>query len=155
MIDVIVEDARWAVALEDNATRAVTAVQSRLNVSACDVSVLGCDDARIAVLNAEFREKANPTNVLSWPEQDLTPPALPLPDPDGTLALGDIAIAYETCAREAEEQGKSFEDHVTHLIVHATLHLLGYDHETDGDAALMEELEVEILGNLGISNPYM
>ncbi len=78
------------------------------------------------------------------------------PFPGGEpLELGDIAIAFETCAREAAEQGKDFDAHVTHLLVHGTLHLLGYDHIDDKDAGLMEGLEVEILGNLGgISNPY-
>ena len=68
--------------------------------------------------------------------------------------LGDIALSYDTCAREAMQAAKPFADHLTHLIVHGTLHLLGYDHMTDGDAALMERIEVEILGNLGLDDPY-
>ncbi|NNK77112.1 MAG: rRNA maturation RNase YbeY, partial [Litoreibacter sp.] len=70
------------------------------------------------------------------------------------LELGDIALAYETCAREASEQGKEFADHVTHLLVHGTLHLLGFDHINDADAARMEGLEVRILANLGLPDPY-
>ena len=108
---------------------------------------MGCDDARIAELNGDFRDKPQPTNVLSWPSEERgaaqpgAAPALPTgPDPE----LGDIAIAYETCAREAAEQGKPMADHVTHLIVHAVLHLLGYDHIRDADATLMEATEVEI-----------
>ncbi len=75
---------------------------------------------------------------------------------DGPFAteLGDLAIAFETCAREAQEAGKTMADHVTHLIVHGTLHLLGYDHLRDGDATLMENLETEILGKMGIADPY-
>ena len=101
-----------------------------------EVSLLGCDDARIAVLNAEFRGKPTPTNVLSWPSEERgspepgDTPALPdASDPE----LGDIAIAYETCAREAHEQGKPFDHHVTHLLIHGLLHLLGYDHEREPD----------------------
>ena len=77
---------------------------------------------------------------------------MPAPGPESEL--GDIAIAYETCAREAAEQSKPMAAHVTHLLVHGTLHLLGFDHENSPDAALMEGLEVEILGKLGLSDPY-
>ena len=73
---------------------------------------------------------------------------------DGMLELGDIALSYDTCAREAAESSKRFEDHLTHLIIHGVLHLLGYDHLTEGDASLMEGIEVEILGNLGLDDPY-
>ena len=124
------------------------------------MSLLACDDARIANLNADFRDKPAPTNVLSWPEEDLSPdtaggvPSAPTPDPTGTFGLGDIAIAYDTCAREAAEQGKPLAAHVTHLLVHGTLHLLGYDHVRDPDATRMEALEVEILGKLGLPDPY-
>lgn len=152
-VDVIIEDTRWD-GLEALAETAVHAVLCHLNIKG-EVAVLGCDDARIALLNADFREKPQPTNVLSWPSEERAAeetggqPKRPVDH-----ELGDIAISYETCAREAAEQGKNFEAHVSHLIVHGTLHLLGYDHETDADAVLMERLEVEILGNLGISDPY-
>ena len=152
-VEILIEDKRWA-QLEALAVPAVGAVLRHLNVEG-GVALLGCDDARIAVLNGDFRKKPQPTNVLSWPSEERAsdePGGRPKPPADPEL--GDIAIAYETCAREAAEQGKSFEAHVSHLIVHGTLHLLGYDHETDADAALMEGLEVEILGNLGISDPY-
>ncbi|MEM9436809.1 MAG: rRNA maturation RNase YbeY [Pseudomonadota bacterium] len=152
-LDIVLEDARWNV-LEPLAARAVPALFAHLGVSGA-VVIMGCDDARIAALNADFRGKPAPTNVLSWPSEERGA------DEDGgqprapTLEeLGDIALAYETCAREAAEQGKALEDHVTHLIVHGVLHLLGYDHERDGDATLMEGIETQILGNLGIDNPY-
>lgn len=160
-IDCIIEDPRWADHdFETLAERASDAALDRLALdpSIFEVSVLACDDARIAVLNADFRDKAKPTNVLSWPSEDraaMTPgdmPARPTPDPDPEI--GDIAIAYDTCVREAVEQGKPFQDHVIHLIVHGTLHLLGFDHDNEPDAALMEGLETEILGNLGLPDPY-
>ena len=122
---------------------------------------MGCDDARIAALNADFRGKPQPTNVLSWPSEERgaevagEEPDLPeAGEPDDPCELGDIAIAWETCAREAEEQGKPMVDHVTHLVVHGLLHCLGYDHVDEADAALMEGLEVEILASLGLSDPY-
>ena len=162
-LDIVIEAPAWDEnALDALATRAVTAAlrHRALDPDDCEITLLACDDARIATLNAEFRSKPQPTNVLSWPAQPLAPPAEgqapPRPDKgfDGMVELGDIALSHDTCAREADESGKPFEDHLTHLIVHGVLHLLGYDHETDGDAALMEGLEVEILGILGLNNPY-
>ncbi len=160
----IVEDPRWeALALGTVAERATAATLSRLGRAPghFGICLLGCDDARMAALNTGFRGKPHPTNVLSWPSEERrakTPgeaPALPEADPNGLpRELGDIAIAYETCAREAREAGKSMTGHVTHLIVHGTLHLLSYDHTDDRDAALMEALEIKILGKLGISDPY-
>lgn len=124
------------------------------------ISLMGCDDDRIAVLNAEFRGKPVPTNVLSWPSEDRAPeyvgeaPDLPEGDPDDPLELGDIAIAHGVCTREAAVAGRPFDWHVTHLLVHGVLHLLGYDHVEDEDAALMERIEVEILAALGVPDPY-
>jgi probable rRNA maturation factor len=98
--------------------------------------------------------------VLSWPADELGAddpggkPLAPGAEPDGTIPLGDIAISYETCAREAEEQGKPMADHVTHLVVHGLLHLLGYDHVRDADATLMEGIETGILAGLGLKDPY-
>ena len=107
-----------------------------------------------------FRDKPTATNVLSWPSEGLAPetpggtPWPPEPEDEAPHHLGDIALAWETCGREAAEQGIAFEQHVTHLVVHGVLHLLGYDHMRDADATLMERLEAEILGNLGLPNPY-
>ena len=155
--DTILEDPRWrAVRLGALAASADAATLAHLGLDpgAYETSLLGCDDTRIAELNADFRNKAQATNVLSWPSEDRTAdaggrPALPRPG-----ALGDIAIAYDTCAREAAEQGKEISAHVSHLLVHGILHLLGYDHMTAQDAALMEGLEVEILATMGLPNPY-
>ncbi|MCG7518628.1 rRNA maturation RNase YbeY [Ruegeria sp. Ofav3-42] len=160
-LEVTIEDARWQ-RLEPLATRAIQAVldYSGLDDDLCEISLLGCDDARIAELNSEFRDKPTPTNVLSWPAEELAAevagqsPVKPNPDFTGEIALGDIAISFDTCAREASEAGKSMDDHVTHLIIHGTLHLLGYDHIRNPDATLMEGVEVEILGKMGIDDPY-
>src|SRR5699024_7548629 len=116
--DVVIEDERWeAAGLDALAARAVGASLEWLERSHAAVVVMGCDDARIAALNADFRGKPRPTNVLSWPSVEhapRTPGAIPMP-PE-TDELGDIAIAYETCAAEAAAQGKPFGDHVTHLL---------------------------------------
>ncbi len=160
-LEVTVEDSRWQ-NLEDLSQDAIGAVLSHVGLppDICEVSVLGCDDNRIAELNDEFREKPTATNVLSWPGAELgavdagQTPRLPHPDLTGEIMLGDIAIAFDTCAREAAAAGNSMDDHVTHLLIHGTLHLLGYDHVRDLDATLMEAVEVEILGKMGIDDPY-
>lgn len=163
-VDLVIEDDRWlSFGLEAAAGRAATATLTHLGLDAAlfQAVIMGCDDARIAVLNGEFREKAKPTNVLSWPSEERgseysgEPPDLPAPGtPDDPAPLGDIAIAWETCAREAAEQGKSVGDHVTHLLIHGILHLLGYDHIDEDDADLMEALERQVLAGLGIADPY-
>lgn len=161
VIDCIIEDERWtALGLEDLAERAARETLAHLGLDPADfeIALLACDDARIAELNTEFRDKPTPTNVLSWPSEERgmeQPGAVPdRPDPGPDSELGDIAIAWETCDREAREAGKSAQDHATHLIVHAVLHLLGYDHVRDLDATLMEQVEVDILGKMGLPDPY-
>jgi probable rRNA maturation factor len=123
--------------------------------------LMGCDDARIQELNGDFRGKAKPTNVLSWPSEDRSPlaegalPQAALPGPvDDPESLGDIAISYDTCLAEADAAGKAMAGHVSHLIVHGLLHLLGYDHIRDADATVMEATEVRILARLGLCDPY-
>jgi probable rRNA maturation factor len=162
-LDIAIQDARWeALSFDRLVHEAVLATLDYLGLNAekCEVSVLGCDDSRIAQLNAEFRGKTVATNVLSWPAADLTSqdpgldPRLPTTDFTGTFELGDIAISYETSLREAEAAAKPLANHVRHLIVHGVLHLLGYDHVRDPDATLMERLEVDILGKLGVEDPY-
>lgn len=161
-LDINTEDDRWG-DLDPLARRAICAALAHLghDPALFEVSLLACDDARIATLNAEFRGKPAPTNVLSWPTWDLspdTPGALPEPPEPGTPhdpeALGDIALSFDTCQREALAQGKPLDHHTTHLIVHSVLHLLGYDHQTDADADLMEKTEIAILETLGIADPY-
>ena len=164
LVDTMIEDARWEAlglpALADRAARGALA-ELGLPGAGFEISLLGCDDARIAALNADFRGKPQPTNVLSWPSEERGAEAdggAPDPVEPGSAEmpeeLGDIAIAYETCAREAAEQDKSVADHVTHLLVHGVLHLFGYDHVRERDAALMESTETRILAKMGIANPY-
>ncbi|MFC3568509.1 rRNA maturation RNase YbeY [Paracoccus sp. TOH] len=157
IVDIVLEDDRWEDAgLPAMAERAARAVGEWLDLGEFQVVVMGCDDDRIATLNAEFRGKPKPTNVLSWPAVEFDPrPPGTRPDLPGIEELGDIAISYDTCQREAEAQGKPFADHATHLLVHAILHLAGYDHIDDQDAETMEDAERSILGKLGIPDPYL
>ncbi len=147
MIEVEVEADAWLEALPDAVARVRAAAEAALaGVRAepgLEVTVLLTDDAEVAGMNAEFRDKAGPTNVLSFPAPDFARPH-----------LGDIALAFETCAREAREQAKSLGDHLSHLVAHGVLHLLGWDHMTDAEADAMEALERTVLAGLGIADPY-
>jgi probable rRNA maturation factor len=163
LTETVVEDGRWdELALPDLAERAARATLVHLGLPAAgfEIVVLGADDGRIAVLNADFRGKPQPTNVLSWPSEERAAPLegaapdLPRPGTTAPESLGDIALGFETCQAEAREAGRTLPDHVTHLLVHGCLHLLGYDHVRDGDAALMERIETEILATLGVADPY-
>jgi probable rRNA maturation factor len=113
-----------------------------------EVSLVFTNDAAIREINAEWREQDKPTNVLSFPAFPLAPGGKPGP------MLGDIILAEETLRREALDLGVAFEDHLTHLLVHGFLHLFGYDHMTEEEAAVMEGLEIRILAELGLENPY-
>ena len=149
-IEIAVEDPGWD-KLADLEAVVAGCLEAALNESGAtppegaEVSFLFCADARIHELNRDFRGKDRPTNVLSFPG---------LEPVESAHFLGDIALACETITREAVEQGKPFEDHCRHLIVHGFLHLLGYDHEAPADATEMESLEVRILRKLGIADPY-
>lgn len=156
-LDVVIEDPRWADAgLEGLAKCAAGVVANRCALpDQAEAVVLACSDARIAELNTQFRGLAKSTNVLSWPSEERGP-VNPGQEPRAANEpeLGDIAVAFETCHAEAQAQNIPFPDHVVHLLVHGILHLLGYDHENDADAARMEGLETELLEILGISDPY-
>lgn len=160
-VEIIIEDARWEqenlTGLAQSAEQATFAYFG-LNPAEFEISALGGNDARLAELNSSFREKPSATNVLSWPALDRSgdiPGARPvLPKIGGAPELGDIALAYETCQREAEAAKLVLSDHVLHLFVHGILHLLGYDHENEQDAMVMERSEIEILSILGVGNPY-
>lgn len=160
LVDLVVEAQGWESALPDLADLGETAARLALEHAGIDVegreiSLLACDDDRIATLNATFRDKPAATNVLSWPASALAPPypgAHPPEPPPGPL--GDVAIALETVTREAQESGLPLKNHVLHLILHGALHLLGYDHQTDEDAVTMEGIETRALNAIGVPDPY-
>jgi len=160
-IDIRIEDAAWQGAvpsLEETVDAAVRAALAFVGLSGplFELSVLLTGDSAIAVLNQEWRGKTGPTNVLSFPGD--SPPAIGAGNgttDDGVpVLLGDIVIAFETVMTEADAAGITIDNHLQHLVVHGVLHLLGYDHEIDKDAELMERCEIEILGTLGVSDPY-
>jgi probable rRNA maturation factor len=148
-IDLEIEDPAWLEALGDvqglvhsAATKALSA-QRLVENDASNLVILLTSNDEIQGLNAQFRGLDCATNVLSFPA---------VVNPEGHL--GDLALAYETCAREACEQGKTLADHVQHLTVHGVLHLIGYDHDDDAEAEVMEALERRLLADLGIADPY-
>ena len=126
---------------------------ARLSASV-EVAVRLTSDSEVQTLNRQYRHKDQPTNVLSFPmvQADLLP-SLANTD-DGEILLGDIALAFETCGREAEERGVTLEAHAAHLIVHGTLHLLGHDHMNDAEAEAMEAIERDAMAALGLHDPY-
>lgn len=141
-------------ALTERTVAALAQVAPELGNERLSASILFADDAEVHVLNHEWRGKDKPTNVLSFPM--LEREGLLALDQDGPPELlGDIALALETCAREAEEKNLTLEQHATHLIVHGLLHLAGHDHEiSPQDALIMEQLEINALALLGIADPY-
>jgi probable rRNA maturation factor len=156
-VDVLIEATQWeALPTAETIVRAAIAGAAKarpVQIGGAEVSVLLCDDAAIAALNVRWRGHEGPTNVLSFPA--------PPPRGEGVARgadrptpLGDIVIAYETVAREAADHGKPLPDHLAHLAVHGFLHLLGYDHELEGEAERMERLERDILAEIGIPDPY-
>jgi probable rRNA maturation factor len=162
-VETIVEarwpDGEWE-ALAERATRAALAVSPHAEFAAAaflaEVSVRLTSDEEVQTLNRDYRQKDKPTNVLSFPmvQADLID-ALANSD-DGEVLLGDIVVAHDVCAAEAAAKGIALDAHLTHLIVHGTLHLLGYDHEQgDAEAEAMEEMERAALATLGLPDPYL
>ncbi|WP_455478774.1 rRNA maturation RNase YbeY [Bartonella sp. B10] len=151
-IDITIKSPQWndKKMLYNITEKALTATMHHIALEniVSEVSLLFTDNKHIAQINAQWRNQDKPTNVLSFP-------AFPVKagQPPGPM-LGDIVIAQETVALEAKAEGKSFQDHLTHMIVHGTLHLLGYNHETSDEAHKMERLEREILQKLSIKDPY-
>ena len=146
-IDIAVDHKPWAAladldALAQRAVDAAVATSDAEIPDGTEVSIVLCDDVFIQNLNKTWRGKDRPTNVLSFPTDE------------ASLMLGDIVVAYETSAREAEEEEQTLDDYLSHLIVHGFFHLLGYDHETDEEADTMEALESRALKLLGIASPY-
>ena len=146
-IEVQIEDAGWVALLPRAERLAEAAAEASLAAlpapPAGDLVVLLTDDAEVRDLNARFRGKDQATNVLSFPAGD---------NPHGHL--GDVALALGVCAAEAKAQGKPLADHLRHLVAHGVLHLVGYDHQDDGEAEAMEALERKILAGLGVPDPY-
>jgi probable rRNA maturation factor len=169
---VTIEAESWRTALPDaepvcrRAAEAALDAAGRPGTGPAELSVVLADDATVHDLNRTWRGKDAPTNVLSFPLQDLNP-LEKKPEPKGAkalesvaggppvpLLLGDVILAHETVAREADAQSKPLADHVTHLVVHGVLHLLGFDHVEEAQAERMERTETEILARLGIADPY-
>jgi probable rRNA maturation factor len=148
-IAIIRNDDDWPDDLDrraEEAVRAALACAKPKIKGAAELSILLTNDAEQRELNRQWRGKDSSTNVLSFPQIEPFGPVLGI--------LGDITLARETLEREAAEQGTSFADHFTHLVVHGFLHILGYDHLTDDEAEQMEGLETEILAELGVADPY-
>ncbi len=151
-VDVEVEALGWtqalpyAGALAETAAKAAAASLGAAGDGA--YMVLLADDAVVRDLNGRFRGKDQPTNVLSFPA------AAGVGEPGGATARGDLVLAYETCAAEAQAQGKPLAHHLQHLVAHGVLHLLGFDHMDDADAETMETRERDVLASLGVPDPY-
>ncbi len=144
MIEIEVEAEAWTGALRDAEAVVDRAAQAALGAVQGDIVVLLTDDAAVRELNGRFRDKDKPTNVLSFPAPENAFPH-----------LGDIVLAYGVCATEAEAQSKTLADHLSHLVVHGVLHLLGRDHEDDAEAEEMEAEERDILAQIGVADPYL
>ena len=143
MIEIEVEAEAWTGALPETEAVVTKAAEAALGAVAGDVVVLLTDDEAVRELNARFRDKDRPTNVLSFPAAESAFPH-----------LGDVVLGFAYCAAEAETQGKTLSDHLSHLVVLGVLHLLGRDHEDDAEAEEMEAEEREILAALGVADPY-
>jgi probable rRNA maturation factor len=145
-IDVVVDSDRWKAAKDVKATvrRAVRSAAAVLSTRGSELAIVLTDDSAMRLLNRDWRGVDAATNVLSFPTKNA----------GGKTHLGDIVLAFETIAREAGAEHKPFAHHVAHLAVHGFLHLLGYEHERDKDAAAMEQAEREILRRLAIPDPY-
>lgn len=147
MIEVEIEDDTWTAAVPDVAAVVERAATAALGGVEGDVVVLLTDDAAVRALNARFRSKDQPTNVLSFPAAGMTIPGQ-------APHLGDLVLAYGVCDEEAQAQGKALTDHLSHLTVHGVLHLLGRDHAAEDEAEAMEAEERSILASLGVADPY-
>jgi len=143
VIEIEVEDGAWSAALPEVEAVVTRAATAALGTIEGDIVVLLTDDEAVREINARFRDRDRPTNVLSFPAAESAFPH-----------LGDLTLAYGVCAREAVEQGKTLSDHLSHLTVHGVLHLLGRDHEDDAEAEEMEAEERSILASLGVADPY-
>ena len=157
VLDIVVESPLWAAQRGVKAVlrRAIAAAAAMVSTSDGELAIVLTDDSAMRALNHHWRGKDAPTNVLSFPTpiRPASPPAGKREKPP--RLFGDIVIAYETAAREAEAEHKPLRDHLAHLAVHGFLHLVGYDHAGDEEAAAMEALEVAVLARLGVPDPYI
>jgi len=149
-IDILIESALWNGEPEYSTIlrQAIAAAARKASSKPAELAIVLTDDSAIRALNRKWRGRDEPTNVLSFPAGSARAVT------DQAAHLGDIVIAYETSAREASGERKSFAQHLAHLAVHGYLHLLGFDHETEAEAAAMEGLEAEILSQLGVANSH-
>jgi probable rRNA maturation factor len=152
-IEVSVNDPRWQVLCAELTAHGHFVWQT-LGLPACELSLVLDNDAAVQTLNHDYRGKDNPTNVLSFPAIDFAEPAEPRSFPPPPVLLGDVVMAYETMQHEAEKAELAFSAHAKHLLTHGVLHLLGYDHQDEKQAAQMEALEIDLLAQCGIANPY-
>ena len=125
------------------------------NDAEIEISIVLTNDAEVQILNKNYRKKDRPTNVLSFPTFDAKDMENDIFFKQNFITLGDIILSFQTIKKEAEEQNKTFDNHLTHLIIHSILHLIGYDHETKNEAKIMEQLEIDLLKKLAINNPYI
>lgn len=157
-IDIQEDSDIWNEEIPDNYTVVSAACITTLfhqKIKSAEVSILLSNNKRIQLLNSEFMGNNKPTNVLSFPSYIVTPENMhKIFDEEKRPMIGDIILAFEIIDEEANNQGKKIEDHISHLVVHATLHLLGYDHIESYEAERMEGIEIEILKSLNIDNPY-
>ena len=137
--------------LEALTIQVLNRVAVELKLPDAELSVCFADDTHITQLNTQFRGKEKPTNILSFQQYDDLEELRAAEEP---VYLGDLILAYETIKNESNEQDKSFQHHVTHLLIHGFLHLCGFDHEVEDQANEMEGFEIQILSKLGIENPY-
>jgi probable rRNA maturation factor len=169
-IDILIEEDLWLQNNQDIAKKITNLLEKIIQQTSlhkfiqnndllAEIAVILTNDDKIWQLNKEYRHRDKPTNVLSFPALDgskikngqlenleILSPILP---------LGDIVISYQTLKKECSEQNKIFDQHLTHLLTHSLLHLIGFDHENDEDAEVMENLEIKILAQMGIDNPYV
>lgn len=159
-IDVSISEPEWTLSFLDVEKVAAEAMDLSLRMAQMpeqvrarqiEVSIVLANDDLIQILNREYRGKDAPTNVLTFASLDADGPIAA----DAPYPIGDVILSYQTIDREAREQGKFFKEHFIHMVVHGTLHLLGYDHETEDEANVMESLEIRILEKMNIQNPYM
>ena len=149
-----IADARWKVLLQSGQPLCIALLDKfakMTKISNCTISVLWTDDSEMAGINNQFRQQDKPTNILSFPAHDNFPDTLP----EEPIFLGDMALGFETLTNEAADNGQLVEHHLAHLFLHGLLHLVGYDHQDEAEAEEMEALEIQLLAEMNIPNPYL